>query len=78
MGRITARLGLWRARARRWGTMRLTTIGRRSGQERSVILDYLEDGTRAGALFLTLMAVALPLLVITTFLVTAFGNNVGG
>jgi len=37
-------LGLWRARAQRWGTLRLTTIGRRSGQERSVILGYLEDG----------------------------------
>ena len=43
--RVTGgRLGLWRARAQRWGTMRVTTIGRRSGQERSVILGYLEDG----------------------------------
>jgi hypothetical protein len=32
------RLGLWRARPQRWGAMGLTTIGRRSGQERSVIL----------------------------------------
>jgi deazaflavin-dependent oxidoreductase (nitroreductase family) len=38
------RRGLWPARADRWGAMRVTTIGRRSGQERSVILGYLEDG----------------------------------
>ena len=43
--RVTGgRLGLWPPRAQRWGTMRVTTIGRRSGQERSVILGYLEDG----------------------------------
>ena len=43
--RVTGgRLGLWPARAQRWGAMRVTTIGRRSGQERSVILGYLEDG----------------------------------
>lgn len=38
------RVGLRRARADRWGMMRLTTTGRRSGQERSVILGYLDDG----------------------------------
>jgi deazaflavin-dependent oxidoreductase (nitroreductase family) len=38
------RRGLWPARAQRWGALRLTTIGRRSGQERSVIVGYLEDG----------------------------------
>jgi deazaflavin-dependent oxidoreductase (nitroreductase family) len=38
------RRGLWPARAQRWGALRLTAIGRRSGQERSVILGYLEDG----------------------------------
>ncbi len=38
------RIGLWRAKANRWGTMRLTTTGRRTGQERSVILGYFEDG----------------------------------
>jgi F420H(2)-dependent quinone reductase len=38
------RRGLWPPRADRWGTMRLTTTGRRTGQERSVILAYLEDG----------------------------------
>ena len=29
---------------RGWGALRLTTIGRKSGQERSVIIGYLEDG----------------------------------
>lgn len=38
------RVGLRRAKAGRWGMMRLTTIGRRSGQERSVILGYFEEG----------------------------------
>ncbi|NUU23993.1 MAG: nitroreductase family deazaflavin-dependent oxidoreductase [Streptomycetaceae bacterium] len=38
------RLGLWRPRERRWGTLRLTTTGRRTGRRRSVILGYLEDG----------------------------------
>lgn len=43
--RITGgRRGLWPARAGKWGAMRLTSIGRRSGQERSVILGYIEDG----------------------------------
>jgi F420H(2)-dependent quinone reductase len=27
-----------------WGAMHLTTVGRKSGQERSVIVGYLEDG----------------------------------
>lgn len=38
------RVGLWRPRADRWGTMRLTTVGRRTGQQRGVILAYFEDG----------------------------------
>ncbi len=38
------RRGLWRPKVDRWGTMRLTTIGRRSGKERSAILGYYEDG----------------------------------
>ncbi len=43
--RVTGgRVGLWRAKPHRWGTLRLTTTGRRTGQERSVILGYLEDG----------------------------------
>ena len=43
--RVTrGRVGLWRPKPGRWGTLRLTTIGRRSGEERSVILGYFEDG----------------------------------
>jgi deazaflavin-dependent oxidoreductase (nitroreductase family) len=43
--RVTAgRVGLWRARANRWGTLRLTTTGRRTGRQRSVIIAYVEDG----------------------------------
>ena len=43
--RVTGgRRGLWPARPGKWGAMRLTTTGRRSGQERSVILGYLQDG----------------------------------
>ena len=38
------RVGLWRPKQNRWGTLRLTTTGRRSGQPRSVILGYFEDG----------------------------------
>ena len=43
--RITGgRLGLGKATATNWGTMRLRTIGRRSGVERTAILGYFEDG----------------------------------
>ena len=35
---------------RGWGALDLTTIGRKSGQERSVILGYLEDGPNIVAL----------------------------
>jgi F420H(2)-dependent quinone reductase len=38
------RRGLWRPKVDRWGTMRLTTIGRRTGKERGAILGYYEDG----------------------------------
>jgi deazaflavin-dependent oxidoreductase (nitroreductase family) len=38
------RKGLWRPRAEKWGTLRLTTTGRRSGEPRSVILGYFEEG----------------------------------
>ena len=38
------RLGLWRPKRGRWGTARLTTTGRRTGQQRSVIVGYFEDG----------------------------------
>lgn len=45
MYRVTGgRLGLWRPKGKKWGAMRLTTTGRRTGQERSVILGYFEDG----------------------------------
>jgi deazaflavin-dependent oxidoreductase (nitroreductase family) len=43
--RVTrGRLGLWRPKPQRWGTLRLTTTGRRTGKARSVILGYFEDG----------------------------------
>lgn len=38
------RLGLWRPKPSRWGTLRLTTTGRRTGRQRSVMLGYFEDG----------------------------------
>lgn len=38
------RVGLWRPKGNRWGTARLTTTGRRSGLERSVMIGYFEDG----------------------------------
>lgn len=38
------RLGLWPPHEGKEGAMRLTTTGRRSGQERSVILSYVQDG----------------------------------
>jgi deazaflavin-dependent oxidoreductase (nitroreductase family) len=37
---------LWTPSNKRgWGALRLTTVGRRSGQPRSVIIGYLEDGS---------------------------------
>jgi deazaflavin-dependent oxidoreductase (nitroreductase family) len=42
---------LWTpANKRGWGALRLTTVGRTSGQERSVIVGYLEDGADLVAL----------------------------
>src|ERR671915_421082 len=38
------RRGLWAPRSGKWGAARLTTRGRRSGQPRSVIVGYYEDG----------------------------------
>jgi deazaflavin-dependent oxidoreductase (nitroreductase family) len=38
------RLGLWRPRGEQWGTLRLETVGRRSGKRRVAILGYYEDG----------------------------------
>lgn len=38
------RLGLWRPKPGGWGTLWLTTTGRRSGQPRKVVLGYFEHG----------------------------------
>ncbi len=38
------RRGLSLAKPGRWGTMRITTIGRKTGKTRSAILGYYEDG----------------------------------
>ena len=38
------RLGLRRAKVDQWGMLRLRTVGRRTGAERTAILGYLEDG----------------------------------
>ncbi|MFN8535440.1 MAG: nitroreductase family deazaflavin-dependent oxidoreductase [Dehalococcoidia bacterium] len=41
------RFGLWRPQAgKRFGTMRLTTLGRLTGRPRAAIVGYYEDGTR--------------------------------
>jgi deazaflavin-dependent oxidoreductase (nitroreductase family) len=45
MVRVTGgRKGLWRPRPGKWGALRLTTTGRRSGEPRTVIVGYYEDG----------------------------------
>src|SRR6476469_4098090 len=45
--RVTGGLvGLWRPKGNRYGTLRLTTTGRRTGEARSVILGYVHDGPR--------------------------------
>jgi F420H(2)-dependent quinone reductase len=38
------RRGLALAKPGQWGTMRITTVGRRTGKNRSAILGYYEDG----------------------------------
>jgi deazaflavin-dependent oxidoreductase (nitroreductase family) len=38
------RRGLWAPKPGKWGALRLTTTGRRSGEPRSVIIGYYEDG----------------------------------
>jgi len=38
------RLGLWRPKPNGWGALRLTTLGRRTGRERSVMVGYFVDG----------------------------------
>jgi F420H(2)-dependent quinone reductase len=43
--RVTGgRVGLWRPKGKRWGTLHLTTTGCRTGGKRGVIIAYLEDG----------------------------------
>ena len=43
--RVTGgRWGLWPPRGDKWGALRLTTTGRRSGQPRRVVIGYYEDG----------------------------------
>ena len=43
--RVTGgRRGLWPPKPGKWGTMRLTTVGRKTGKERVAILGYFEDG----------------------------------
>jgi F420H(2)-dependent quinone reductase len=38
------RIGLWRPKPGGWGTLWLTTTGRRSGMPRQVVVGYFEDG----------------------------------
>jgi deazaflavin-dependent oxidoreductase (nitroreductase family) len=38
------RVGLWRPKPNRWGALRLNTVGRRTGHERSAMVGYFEDG----------------------------------
>ena len=43
--RVTGgRRGLWAPQPGKWGTMRLFTVGRRTGGDRVAILGYFEDG----------------------------------
>jgi deazaflavin-dependent oxidoreductase (nitroreductase family) len=45
MYRITGgRRGLWKPKPGKWGTMKLTTVGRKTGKEREAILGYFEEG----------------------------------
>ena len=44
--RLTGERVLWTPKSKRgWGAMYLTTNGRKSGQPRSVIVGYIEDGS---------------------------------
>ena len=54
------RLGLSRPKPDRWGTMCLTTTGRRTGRERCAILGYYEDGPNLVALAVNAWAAAEP------------------
>jgi len=45
LNRISGGRFLWTPSSKRgWGALRLTTVGRRSGRQRSVIVGYIEDG----------------------------------
>ena len=45
MYRVTGgRRGLWKPKPGKWGTMKLTTVGRKTGKERVAILGYFEEG----------------------------------
>ena len=35
---------MWRPKPGKWGTLALTTVGRRTGEQRTAILGYFEDG----------------------------------
>lgn len=38
------RLGLWLPKPDGWGTLALTTVGRKTGKDRTVMVGYFEDG----------------------------------
>ena len=45
MYRITGgRRGLWKPKPGNWGTIKLTTVGRKTGKERVAIVGYFEEG----------------------------------
>ena len=51
MYRLSGGRFLWTTSSKRgWGALHLATVGRKSGQERSVIIGYLEDGPNLVAL----------------------------
>ena len=54
------RRGLWQPKTGKWGTMRLRTIGRRTGRERVAILGYYEDGPNLVTLAMNGWAAAEP------------------
>jgi F420H(2)-dependent quinone reductase len=41
---LRGRIALWRPKPKGWGALRLTTTGRRTGRQRSVIVGYFEEG----------------------------------
>ncbi len=45
LNKISGRRFLWTPASKRgWGALRLATVGRKSGQERSVFVGYIDDG----------------------------------